>query len=287
MFHLPDNSRNFTIFQSAGANDWQVWSKPQGVNWVEFIVIGSGGLGGAGFSGAAGTARGGGGGGGCGSISKGIFPAQYTPNRLFINIALGSNGVDTFVSMEPNSTAVNRFLVGRGGSTGGTGTASAGGAGGAAGGANIQQNWASLGQVTSFAGYAGSAGGAHTGAVGATLTISVSTGVFLTPGSGGGGTPTANTDFAGGPITGAGILPSLAGGLAAGGRGQDGFAWWGGGQLPIFFFGATGGGTNGAAGVGGAGGDGAVGCGGGGGGAGVTGGAGGKGGNGLVIVRCW
>jgi hypothetical protein len=148
-----------------------------------------------------------------------------------------------------------------------------------------------LGQWTAIAGQGGSAGGAHTGAVGATVTWAALPTV-LSGGAGGGGTPIANTDFAGGPVTNIPVIPgdgptiyTLAGGTAAGGAGSDGLQY----QRNFFpcFTGGSGGGTNGAAGVGGKGGNGAPGCGGGGGGGGVTGGAGGNGGSGFVIITGW
>lgn len=126
---------------------------------------------------------------------------------------------------------------------------------------------------------------------------------MISGGAGGGGTPTANTNFTGGNITGAGLIPTLSGGAAGGGAGQSGIFWGAAGGIvsadllmasaafsghgPFAMTGGSGGGTNGAAGTGGAGGDGAFGCGGAGGGGGVTGGAGGRGGSGLVLISAW
>jgi hypothetical protein len=107
-------------------------------------------------------------------------------------------------------------------------------------------------------------------------------------------------DNKGGDITGVtGSWPTLAGGVAAAGAGNNGMGWgiqgfaitdpqtiavlMAMGAWPVFY-GGTGGGTAGAAGTGGRGGDGFYGCGGGGGGGGVTGGAGGNGGDGFVHI---
>ncbi|KAF0170638.1 MAG: hypothetical protein FD162_3428, partial [Rhodobacteraceae bacterium] len=80
-------------------------------------------------------------------------------------------------------------------------------------------------------------------------------------------------------FTGAGMCPSIPGGLAGGGSGGAGYELW----LPPTFSGGSGGGSFNS-GDGGDGGNGARGCGGGGGGAGVAGGLGGRGGDGFVLI---
>lgn len=290
------------IFYAAGATgalEWQSWVRPRNISFVLLRLMGPGSGGGGGMSGAAGTARGGGGGGGAGGIVDLLIPASLLPDVLYIMVGRGglggaaaSNGTQgerTYVSLVNNSiisatliacaSTVNAIH----GSPGTAGGGGAGGAGGTASTANLAQGH-NLGLFTARAGQAGGAGGAHTGAIGTAVTFG-SGGLPITGGAGGGGTNTANTDFGGGAITGAGMMPTIAGGLAAAGRGQDGISLSG---NPMWgSTGGSGGGTAGAAGVGGDGGNGGYGSGGGGGGGGVTGGNGGRGGDGLVLLSCW
>jgi hypothetical protein len=112
--------------------------------------------------------------------------------------------------------------------------------------------------------------------------VAASSGQQIFGGCGGAGT--TSTDFAGGAFTAIGDSPSLAGGLATGGAGLDGYTLSANGLwMPFLYAPGTGGGSNNA-GTGGKGGNGGLGCGGGGGGAGVTGGAGGNGGDGMVVI---
>jgi hypothetical protein len=104
--------------------------------------------------------------------------------------------------------------------------------------------------------------------------------LIVSGGAGGASTPAANTNFAGGGITAAGIFKAVPGGLATGGNGSPGYL----NRKPFCSIGASGGGSNGASGVGGVGGAGALGSGGGAGGSGVTGGVGGRGGNGYALI---
>ena len=282
-----------------------VWDKPQGASWIYIINQQAGGGGGGGFSGAAGTARGGGGGGGSGSIQRMLMPAAFVFDGLYLQVTPGGNGG----AAGADATAANRNNVtvsaggtshnwnmltylGDPGGAGGAGSATAGGTGGIAGSIGQAPGMlATSSLLTSIAGQAGAAGGAHTGAVGGSITLPTT--FATTGGAGGAGTPTANTNFAGGSIPAGGPWPAIAGGLAAGGAGLPGF---GVGQridilrqrlAPLFTSGGTGGGSNGASGVGGAGAKGGWGSGGGGGGGGVTGGAGGDGGDGYVAIMWW
>ncbi len=281
------NGADVQVFNALSSVDFQTWLRPRGKSMFSILMIGSGAGGGGGFSRTAGTAGGGGGGGGSGAITRYMAPLLDI-DKLYLNVPVGGLGgapgvagspaVTGVVSLAQNLAAVNA-LVGQGSvaTAGGAGSAAAAGAAGAAGTLSAPFSQAFLGTFTSTAGNAGLIGGAQTGAVGASFTWA---GLPLTGGMGGAGSTT--TDFAGGGIIGAGWAPSLGGGLAAGGRGNDGwFSRW-----PFGSFGGTGGGSNNA-GTAGDGGNGAIGCGGGGGGAGTTGGSGGRGGNGLVIISCW
>ncbi len=298
MFGLPPiAAERTTIFTSCGGSsatgNWQPYIKPRGASMYSIFCLGSGGGGGAGFTGAAGTARGGGGGGSSGACTRLIIPVVFLPDVIYVNVgrgaAAGNVGPASFVSTEAYQTATGYLVTvsGSGGANnGGAGTGSAGGSGGSAAIASVASDAMGHGYGTfnALGGRAGTAGGAHTGAAGAN-TAWGSGGIFVTGGAGGGGTPTANTDFAGGEISNGGKVPTLSGGIAAAGAGQSGFEF-----RPPFLFastGGSGGGTAGAAGTAGSGGAGGVGSGGGGGGGGVTGGAGGRGGDGLVIITWW
>jgi hypothetical protein len=291
IFHLADQSMNVQTFHATRASfaniTYQVWNKPKGVRMVSMILIGGGGIGGDGCSGAAGTNRGGGGGGGSGAMVHLEVAAHFLPDTLYVKVGNGGanmgNGMESavFISMSPSVMLTNAF----GGSLGTSGFTTGGGAGGAGGSITALSNSTSYMTLTRYLcipGVNGGAGGAHTGAVGtfaATLNSSI-----LCGGAGGGGTPAANTNFAGGPVNDAtGFLATLAGGIAGGGAGFTGKFQ----RVPLCSSGGSGGGTNGTAGTGGNGGDGAIGCGGGGGGAGVTGGEGGNGGDGLVMIMAY
>ena len=299
---LPQTSRGYfqRFTAQGGTNEWQTWAKPRNVTMVGMRAISSGGGGGGGFTAVTGSARGGGGGGACGAVTDLIIPAYMLPDILYICVPIGGKGgaagtigtvgVRTRITLVPNDiTTTTNLICVAGGSDSGAGGAGTGAAGGAAGsgatGANantaLGHNYAI--SASFKAGLNASAGGAQTGAAGGAVAIAV--GLFLTGGTGGAGTGTANTDFAGGAITGLGQLPGIAGGLAAGGNGNSGYF----SERPIqlFLTGGTGGGSNGAAGVAGAGGRGNYGSGGGGGGGGVTGGAGGDGGDGMALIWAW
>lgn len=283
----------------------QTYLVPSSASMLFILAIGPGGRGGNGFTGAAGTARGGGGGGGSGAISRLLIPAKMLPKTLYMRPGLAAHsailtGQASVVTTYPGSSggglsAKGLILQANAGGNGGNGTGSAGGTAGAAGTASTAATatFQNLGIVTWQAGQAGTAGGAHTGAAGTALVWGGTTVLPISGGSGGGGTPTTNTDFAGGNITGTTIvteeplMPTLVGGLAAAGRGNNGNLFWYDGVRGFRATGGTGGGTAGASGTGGRGGDGAYCCGGGGGGGGVTGGTGGAGGPGLIFVWAW
>ena len=297
MFGLPDpRTCNVQLFRNLGSTsavNWQPWYKPAGVGMSFIFCLGAGGGGGAGFTAAAGSARGGGGGGSSGGLTRLLIPTVHLPNVLHVNVGRGGvpGGVGgaSHVSTAASQTGAAYLITissSGGANNGGAGTGGAGGGGGSGAIASSATDayGHGLGFFVAVGGRAGSNGGAQTGAAGGTQTWGTG-GMLCSGGAGGGGTPTGNTDFAGGGITGGGPIPSLAGGLAAAGQGQAGWE-----LLDPYLLASTGGcggGTAGASGTAGAGGYGGLGSGGGGGGGGVTGGAGGRGGDGYVIIVSW
>lgn len=270
----------------------QIWTKPRGAKLIYIFLLGGGGGGGGGFTGIAGTARGGGGGGGSGSVVSGTFLACTLPDTLSVVVAsgaiggavntAGSNGTQSivFIYSDPTALTAHRLLTSNAGQGGGAGTAAAAGSAGVAGGATsiVNMPFGILGNFVATAGVAGAAGGVQTGAVGGSVTALSSQ--IVTGGAGGGGVGTANTNNAGGNITGSGVIPTITGGIAASGAGSPGCFI----RKPFCACGGSGGGTAGASGVAGAGGNAMFGSGGGGGGGGVTAGIGGKGGDGIAII---
>lgn len=281
---------------------WQTWQAEPDETMAYFIVVGGGGSGAGGFTGAIGGIRGGGGGGGAAGQTRGLIPLMTLPKTLYIQPGLGGAGVAastvgnpgqlSYVCVAPNTTAANVVIqsgAARASNTAATaGTGAAAGAGGSAETIStvilcMQAQW---GMLQFLAGKVGAAGGAVTGAAGLANTL-FTTGCS-NGGAGGGSTPAANTDFAGGAQTGAGIYPTIVGGTSGGNPGH------GSGGYGIMFdqlvpYGGAGGATGGPAlSVAGNGGDGGFpGGGGGGGGGGVTGGRGGKGGDGVVYIISW
>jgi hypothetical protein len=280
-------------FFATGATTFQTWIKPQGATMVFMLAIGAGAGGAGGQTGAAGTGRTGGGGGGGGAQSRLIIPAFLLPDILFIQVGQGGLGG----AGNANGVAGQRSLILRTNAAAsanhntvlasGAAAATAPTAGGAAGAGETistvtQASYLCLGSFISIAGAAGGAGGAVGGAAGISITQFATS--MTCGGAGGGSTPVANTNNAGGNITALGVYPIVTGGVAGGGVGADGYNVF----LPSFYTaGGAGGGSNGAAGVGGAGGTAGIGSGGGGGGGGVTGGAGGRGGDGYIAIVSW
>lgn len=277
---LSDGTQFFRFLPTdGGANSWQAFYVPKGAVALEILAQGPGGNGGNGFGAAAGTARGGGGGGGSGAMSRLLIPARYLPEILYIRPGIPGGGTPSHVSTTPNSG--NQFLILRGdhGSNGGNGTASAAGTAGTAGAVLSATTcpYVGLGQFVSIAGQGGAAGGVHTGAVGGSVTI-LAAGVPRTGGAGGAGCTT--TEFAGGNITGAGLITTISGGALGANPGNPGVMI----ARPETTTGGSGAGSSNSV-AGAAGGRGQLGSGGGGGGAGVTtGGTGGRGGDGFVDI---
>lgn len=286
------------VFVGSGAASgviWQVWNRPRGVSMISIFCMGGGGGGGGGLTGAAASARGGGGGGGSGAIVCACGPLILLPDVLYIQAGAGgagqgsgspgTNGQRSFVSVKYGSVNAADLVLVSGaaaaiGGAAGTATTAAGGAAEtiATTGLAVLQMLGAWNACVGMIGAAGGSGaGSNPGANSAALSINQGCG-----GAGGGSCPIGNTSNAGGNITGAGLIPSIAGGTT--GASVDGTSGWR--QLWPFLSsgGSGGGGTNAQAGKGG---NAGYGSGGGGGGGGTTGGVGGRGGHGIVIVSCW
>ena len=280
---------------------WHTWTKPKGADMAFILCIGGGASGGGGLTAAAGSARGGGGGGGASGITRIFLPVLFLPDILYVQVGsggasvgagtLGNPGAISYVSLiqSTNSSATiitSGNAAAAGGAAGTSAGSNAGGNGGTAF-SNANAYHVMFGIFTAIAGQNGSASGAISGANGAAgVAITwANASTCLCGGSGGGTVGTNNTDFAGGAINGiANLFPTINGGVAAQGAGNNGSEF----EKPLRCGGGSGGGTGGAAGlVGGRGGDGALGCGGGGGGGGTTGGSSGRGGDGYVAIISW
>lgn len=285
---------------STTSTGWQAWVRPRNASMVMMICMGGGGGGGGGFTAATLTAKGGGGGGGSGGFARLLIPAPLLPKTLYVFPGAGGRGGNagaagvvgesSVITDTPNTAGVSANVVLISGQTkaqGGLGGTAAGSRAGGAGeviGATFQSIYTSLGCWTAIVGQTGSAAGALGGAG---VAISFGSGIPISGGAGGGSSSAANAVGNGGAITGAGRVPTLAGGVGVvggpGGEGRQGIDW----TEPFISCGGSGGGSSASAGVGGRGGNGGPGSGGGGGGAGVTGGAGGDGGPGCVIIVSW
>jgi hypothetical protein len=285
-------SQNIQEFFANGSTGFQIWQKPQGYSMAYMLCIGAGASGAGGATGAIGTGRTGGGGGGSGAQARLIIPISLLPDLLFIQVGRGGLGVAantagntgqrSLIQVSSFATSANHNLVLASGAAVATAGAVAGTAGAGEGVFAISSAvYANLGIMLSIAGAGGSAGGAVGGASGANVTQFATS--ITCGGAGGGSTPVANTNNAGGNITALGLFPAVSGGAAGGGAGNNGYYRF---QPHFYTCGGSGGGSNGAAGTGGDGGRGGLGCGGGGGGGGVTGGRGGAGGDGYVCIVC-
>ena len=294
MFGIIPNLENENIFIFSDSNvqfedrltsGWQTWSKPSGVKFVNILAIGAGSGGQAGQVAAVAQTKAGGGGGGAGAMSIVTYPAKFLPDLLFIkigkggdggltNLSLGTVGQPTYVNINPIATG-GSLCYANGGASGATAAAVA---------TYAQMPWASAFPNLLYAGQGGT--GSTTG-----NPVTVSFTLFArTIGAQGRSTGSAGTPGAGGSIAAYGNLPAVAGGIAPGGNGQDGYWYW----KPMIGSGGAGGASSTTG--GGYGGKGGFGCGGGGGGAGTVGfdagtltspGGGGTGGSGLVVISCW
>lgn len=299
-FDIPNNSLKTQVFYQKGNTDWQTWNKPKGAKMIYILCIGGGAGGGGGANGTVSTTRRGGGGGGSAGYTVGFYSASQLPDQLYVQpgpggsagaggstSATGGTGSISYVSVEPNTTAINVLLQSGNAAPSPGGAPGPGGAGGTAGTAWTGAVLDSLGLVVAYAGQTGSGGATNF------TPTSISINKITTAGAGGAGT-NLSAVFDGGSITGGGFIPEIPGGSGSA-SGQAGHGSGGFSQInevlkstvrvPLTFTGGAGGGSSNSA-TGGVGGNGGYGCGGGGGGVGVTsaGGTGGAGGDGLVII---
>ena len=293
----------FNIPSTVNQVQWHTWLKPRGVNMLHMIAIGGGGGGGGGFTATAGSARGGGGSGGCSGISRLTIPAIFVPDRLYVQVGAGGQGVGSgggtagsgvlsyvvaaISTATPGTVQATNVMLVSGAAAaagGGTGTGAAVGALGAAGtiATIAAMPLGHMGHFNLIAGTAGVAGGAVAGANGTAQSIPTATPFWGATGGAG----TTSADFAGGAFTAQAdsLLSEMRPATPAAGSnpGASGLTIW----APFYSWGG-GGGSAANSSAGGAGGNGGYGCGGGGGGGGTTGGRGGDGGSGLVIIIGW
>lgn len=308
LFNLPNLDAYNNLFYANG-NSWQIWNKPKNCKFIYIFAIGGGGGGGGGRTSALNTATGGAGGGGS-AITISLFPSSMLPDTIYIQVGLGGAGGSagfngsvggvTYISAQPNTTALNILLQNgsagaNGGGGGGSSVAGSGGTGGTAW-TNNSFVFGNLGLLTSEVGQNGTNGGTQN-----TDGVSLTPSKICTGGAGGGGvsSSTAGSSHLGGSITGSGFLPTITGGTNdtndGSQNGRSGFTSLNDlfitpFRTPMFFTGGAGGGSMNTIGrVGGFGGKGSFGSGGGGGGGSYngTGGTGGAGGDGLVLITCW
>lgn len=295
-FDLADHSNKSQVFYTKGTTDWQIWQKPNMCKMVMILCMGGGAGGGLGQQAAPGNTRRGGGGGGSAGYVFGLFSANQLPDILYLQPGpgglpgtSGTGGVGSlsYVSIQANTTPINILLQsGNAAATAGV-LGSSGGTAGSAGTAWSGGVLSDLGIVTAYTGQPGGTG--QTNATPPAITPS-----RLTSGAPGGGGVNLSVTFNGGAIQGSGFLPSIPGGLAAGGvHGSEGYNPLnsnlnGMQRSPLIFTGGSGGASSNS-GTGGDGGAGAYGSGGGGGGAGTSfaSGAGGAGGDGLIIITSY
>ena len=297
-FNIPDNNLMRQVFYAKGSTDFQVWNKPANCKLVYIFCLGSGSGGGGGTPNLSNQAKKGGGGGGSGAYSTGIFSSINLPNTLYLRPGLGGAGgagatnggagALSYVSVEPNTTALNILMQ-----SGAVAATAGGGTGTGGTGSTI---WTgspllNLGIAAAFAGVNGERGAISF--PGADITITT-----LVSGGASGGNTSTTTPFIGGSILGTGFINTVTGGspgastFVPGTDGSDGYCanivGTSSNSQPLFFTGGAGGGAS-QGGPGGTGGAGAYGSGGGGGGAGGSsqGGAGGRGGDGLIIITCF
>lgn len=315
VFNIPKSTGNADVFYFQGVGvaagtDWITWEKPRGKGMVNIVLVGKGGNGGSGAIGGA-SAASGGGGGGSGGQTQLTMPLALLPDYLYISLAGIAPGITaqaSYIVVEPKLTAGagapvanNTLMIANGGSGGGNAAGATVGAVGNGGtvatAATMPLGWNFSGG-TAFGALAGQNGIIGNAAAGGALTLPV-TGLWVTGGTGGAGVGNAgSTGSAGGNITGAGVFPTSAGGLAAGsqtappGSGQHGFT-----PRPglTYYYGGTGGGSTGGSSTGAglvqsSGGNGAPGCGGGASGGAFTGstpGVAGLGGPAFCIITVW
>lgn len=294
----PLSSQTFT----ANSSQWQIWNKPQNAKMVYIFMLGGGSGGGGGKTSAINSSPGGGG-GASSAITTGIYSAHLLPDTLYLQVGVGGAGgiaqtnggagALSYISYQPDTTAINILMQsGAVSPTGGGGATSSTvpGAGGTAGTAWIESAAINgdLGVVLSSAGQNGASGTSTGGTI-----VNLTPNNIVTGGAGGGACSAGGTPYLGGSITGSSFIPTISSGTsdAADARihGSAGYDTLLMNSLPNFFTGGAGGACATTAGrVGGKGGAATYGSGGGGGGGSyrTTGGQGGQGGDGLIIITC-
>jgi hypothetical protein len=296
LYHLPNTDSDIQNYFVQSGQTWQTWQKPRGSKFIYMMVFGGGG-GGAGGQSGTNTNRSGGGGGGASVGTYLLTPSTFIPDTLYVSVGPkglggqpggnGAGGTSSFISIRPDTTAINLVC-----SCGGGGGGAASGTGGlGVGGSSITMRLLALGVPYFPSGWSawrvdgGTGGAGTTGSAG----LEVVAQHITTGGGGGGGASSGNTNGGGGQLNTAGVgYPNYLGGVAGGtNNGLDGFTTSISrgmvNRYPLQHTGGSGGGAF-ALGVGGNGGNAGLGCGGGGGGAGITGGSGGNGGDGFVII---
>lgn len=293
----PEQTVDIQIYRGStpSSSSWVTWMKRRGTSWVYIFGVGGGGNGGNGAIGAVSTAAGGGGGGSGGQTVL-LIPAFLLPDTLYVTV--GGQGNASRVSIYPDTTAQNIVLVANGGGNGGNASGATAGAAGSAGAVATAATMplGAAGNMLLLAGQAGLIGG--TTVAGGSLNVPT-TGLRVTGGGAGGGLPASGNGTAGGPVTGAGQIPTVAGGESGSGTttppgaGRPGFnnAF----RSMFYSLGGSGGGSTHATATGAglvqaAGGAGGIGSGGGGSGGALTGSTsatGGQGGPGLIIIASW
>lgn len=301
VFGLPAGSQaDVQTFRGGGG--WRTWNRPRGKTMAYMFCSGSGGGGGGGWTAATGVDRPGGGGGGGGAVARLVIPILFLPDILYVQAgargtggAAGVNGVAgnrSYICTSPvQGNAALTFLQ-SGATAAGLGQTSSvapasSGFGEVVSTVALCALGAAAGITQFIVGQNGGPGGNTTGANGGAGTaVTYSATTPFSGGPGGGTSGSNDAEFAGGALTGAGLIPTVTGGVAGGnpGNGQGAGILW----RPLIQPAGSGGGTGGAAGtVGGRGADAQIGSGGAGGGGGVTGGRGGNGGDGLVLIISW
>jgi len=301
-FNLISNDKNTQILYGVGSGVWQTWTKPNNCKFVHMYVMGGGAGGSSGYTDVTFSSnRLGGGGGGSSAITKAFFPGNLIPETLYFLVGMGgigqtssssgTSGEITFISTQPSTAFTANILLRSGNVAPTCSNTQAAGVGGTVF-TSTNGLLSTFGVIQTLAGINAAAGGTNASPIGGSNGQ-----YFITGGAGGGAVRSVgNSSNGGGGVTGAGYIPTIAGGTIVGDPNglskplthfpSDGYGM----KNPMTFYGGCGGAgldlTNG-----GNGGDGTYGCGGGGGGASTTGngigGNGGNGGDGLVIITCW
>jgi hypothetical protein len=255
------------VSPSAGTEEkqWRILARTTGrvivfpANYTMAVIWICGGGGG----GKTGTGTSGGGGGGAGNLAKIMMPSILVPPVLQFDIGAGGTSTNAGATSLIKYQTSTFFTAGAGGS--GAAAATAGTAG-----TSSTTFWTDNGLFLSITGGAAGAGGAAASAAAVTTYV-------VGGGAGGGGTAAG---AAGGAVTGYWDTPTLAGGIALSGNGNDGY-WR---HIDRLVNGGGSGGGGNSAGVGGNGGNGSPGAGGGGAGMGASSGVGGNGGDGFAYI---